>query len=625
MRFRDLPIKRKVMGVILLTSFCVLALTSAALLSYEVYSYKQTTTRSLSTLGDVIAANSAAALIYDDQKVAQELLSALSAEPEIVAAALYDKSGQVYATYPQGRELRSFPTRPGADGLAFKPRSLALFQPVMQGQGRVGTLYMEQDLEEMYRRLRAYSLVLLGVLLGSGAVALLLSNFFQHRISEPLLALAETAKTVSEQKDYSVRASKPGQDEIGFLTDAFNSMLAQIQQSHAEVERARDAAEKASRAKDDFLAALSHELRTPLNPVLLLASDAAVNATLPADVRSDFETIRKNVELEARLIDDLLDLTRITRGKLVLDLHRVNVLVVLRDAIATVAAELEQKRIALVTTFSADAHEVMGDPVRLQQIFWNVLRNAVKFTPPNGRIVVEARVTGSPERVVVKITDTGIGMTADEIERVFDAFAQGDHANVTGSHRFGGIGMGLAISRMLVESQKGTIRAASQGRNQGSEFTIELPKALEHEGRTDASSPEAAPAVAACSNGAGSSGPRKRILLVEDHDPTRIALTHLLALRDYDVTPAGTVTEARAVGMNQVFDLLISDIGLPDGSGYDLIAELHERRGLRGVALTGYGMEQDIARSREAGFIAHLTKPVSMPSLDKVLAQALKG
>lgn len=340
-----------------------------------------------------------------------------------------------------------------------------------------------------------------------------------------------------------------------------------------ELERARDEALAASRAKDDFLAALSHELRTPLNPVLLLASEAAEDATLPPGVRADFATIRKNVELEARLIDDLLDLTRITRGKLLLEMQPQDVHVILRDALATVQADLDRKRIVPRLNFAAGNSQVLGDAVRLQQIFWNVLKNAVKFTPDGGTISVDTRVGTDTGDLTVEIMDTGIGMLPSELERIFDAFSQGDHAGGGGSHRFGGVGLGLAISRMLAELHHGSIRASSGGRGCGAKFTIELPLIhMDSRSPLPSSSGGSATPLITVSEPELTTTLRGRILLIEDHAPTRLTLQQLLLRRNYEVVAAGSVAEARELMTREIVDFVISDIGLPDGNAYDLMA-----------------------------------------------------
>jgi len=381
-------------------------------------------------------------------------------------------------------------------------------------------------------------------------------------------------------------------------------------------------AKAASRAKDDFLAALSHELRTPLNPVLLLATEAANDEKLPAAVRADFETIAKNVTLEARLIDDLLDLTRITHGKLALEMQPFDVHASLREVLAMACEEIDQKKIVLSLKLGARDCTLCGDDVRLKQVLWNVIKNAVKFTPEGGRITVETATMADTDELEIRVTDSGIGMTPAELERVFEAFCQGDHTMQNGSHRFGGVGLGLAISRMLVKLHAGSISAHSGGRNRGTTISIVLPlfQGVELE-QTPAQAN--GNAVAIFNAHTPEMGDRqRRILLVEDHSSTVDALTQLLVRRKYEVVVAKCLAEARDLSSREKFDLLISDIGLPDGNGYELMTEMRGRTGLVGIALTGYGMEEDVDRSRRAGFFTQLTKPVSVQALDNALAAA---
>lgn len=389
-----------------------------------------------------------------------------------------------------------------------------------------------------------------------------------------------------------------------------------------EISAAKETAEAASRAKDDFLASLSHELRTPLNPVLMLASEMEQRDALAPALREDFALIHKYVALEARLIDDLLDVTRITRGKLQLDLQRVNAHAVLNQALAVVHADVVQKKIALSLELNATNSWVKADPVRLQQVFWNVLCNAVKFTPHGGRITVRSH--NSPEqRICVEITDTGIGMRPEELARMFTAFSQGEHAIQPGSqYRFGGLGLGLTICRQLVTMHGGQIHARSDGRGKGSVFTIELPLAP-----AEAVSSEEVPA--GVSPQAAASTPKHlHILLVEDHEPTRTTLSRLLRRRGHDVMCADSLAAGRKLVTNLAtpqgeagFDLLISDLGLPDGNGCELMAELRNRykATIKGVALSGFGMEDDIQRSLASGFSTHLTKPVDIQSLENAI------
>jgi signal transduction histidine kinase/CheY-like chemotaxis protein len=389
-----------------------------------------------------------------------------------------------------------------------------------------------------------------------------------------------------------------------------NAMLRKEVEKRSEAENRLRAALV---AKDDFIAALSHELRTPLNPVLLIASEGSNNPALSEEVRRDFDLIAKNIRLEARLIDDLLDITRITHGKMSLDVQIVHIDQIISEAIANVREELDGKAIRLEVNKEASSHMVVGDAARLQQIFWNVLKNAVKFTPREGQIRIASAIAA--KQLVVTIADNGIGMTTEELERVFSPFEQGDHAT-DGSGQFSGLGLGLSIAHMLIQRHSGTIEASSEGRDKGATFTITLPlaeKALMHADVVVASP------VASVSEAPAAE--RSRILLVEDDNSSRTALARLLKRRNYEVVSTASVAEALAAAAQQSFEFVISDIGLPEQDGCVLMKELRQRYGLKGIALTGYGTQADIASSEAAGFIAHLTKPVSISTLESAIAE----
>jgi two-component system CheB/CheR fusion protein len=391
----------------------------------------------------------------------------------------------------------------------------------------------------------------------------------------------------------------------------------------SELRQAKEAAEEANEAKDRFLATLSHELRTPLTPVLAVASMLERDGRLPGDARGALTMLRRNVELEARLIDDLLDLTRIAHGKLELDRRSADVRQILEHALETVAAELMTKRLRLVTDLDAGEHSLWGDAPRLTQVFWNLLHNAIKFTPAGGTIAVRSRVvSGAPGELTVEISDSGIGIEPQVLPRIFNAFEQAD-PRIT--RQFGGLGLGLAVSRAIVELHGGTLTAASSGIGHGATFTIRLP-VTEPESRVEA----AIPGIAERSAAPGPSASPLHLLLVEDHADTAAAMADLLRGLGYQVTVAMTVAEALAASEcaqsgAERLDLVVSDLGLPDGTGFDVMRELAGRHGLRGIALSGYGMEEDLRKSREAGFERHLTKPVNPQSLDAAIRQVMGG
>ncbi len=373
---------------------------------------------------------------------------------------------------------------------------------------------------------------------------------------------------------------------------------------------ARAQAEAANQTKDRFMATLSHELRTPLTPVLAVLSRLEAPAEpVPPAVREGLAMIRRNVELEARLIDDLLDLTRISQGKLELRRGPTDLRQVLAHALEASAKPGAAGPQVVTELADGDLH-VWADAPRLTQVFWNLLSNARKFTPDEGIIRVRAWRDGG--ELAVEVADNGPGIEPELLPRIFDAFQQGQRAI---TRRFGGLGLGLAISERIVELHGGRITAASEGRGRGATFTVRLPAGAVPARFYPEEKPRTAPA------------PERplHILLVEDHADTAEAMAALLRVTGREVTVAGSVSEGLSAVRNRRqgsgIDLVLSDIGLPDGSGLELMAELSRRYGLPGIALTGYGMDEDVARSHEAGFVCHLTKPVSLEQLETAIRE----
>ncbi|HSH39311.1 MAG TPA: ATP-binding protein, partial [Chthoniobacterales bacterium] len=388
-----------------------------------------------------------------------------------------------------------------------------------------------------------------------------------------------------------------------------------------ELKTAQGAAERANRAKDDFLAALSHELRTPLTPVLMTAAALREDARLPGDVREQLRMMERNISLEARLIDDLLDLTRIARGQLQLRSEQCDAHSLISLAVAIVRDDAHAKGISLQRDFRAQHSGLTVDPARFQQLVWNLLRNAVKFTPRGGSIAI--RTADDEDRLRVEVADSGVGIDADELEKIFLPFEQGG-----GEHRFGGLGLGLAIARAIADLHGGTIFARSAGRNRGASFIVEFPGATEPpQGMSDTDAHSTEWLTHGSELGEHPMRPpgSLRLLVVEDHESTLQVLSRLLTRAGHSVVTAGTLGDALAAAKEGEFDLVISDLGLPDGTGNELMEILRARHQLRGIALSGYGMEEDIARSRQAGFSTHLTKPVDFPQLQRALREVMDG
>jgi len=375
-----------------------------------------------------------------------------------------------------------------------------------------------------------------------------------------------------------------------------------------EFEAETIAAQKAGKAKDDFLAALSHELRTPLTPALAAATYLQENAEkLPPEFVEDIEIIKRNVQLQARLIDDLLDLTRIDRGKLHLELEDCNAHTIIQNALETAHSAIAAKQLLVSTQLEAKEYHILADCIRLQQVFWNLINNAVKFTSQGGQVTIRT-FNDKAGRFHFEIADTGIGIEPQRLTSLFQPFEQADPSV---SRQFGGLGLGLAISKRLVDLHHGKIEAESRGRSFGATFKVRLD-----------SMPNGS-AVIALNHRLGSKTSKPlRILLVEDHQDTRRTLSRLLTHFGHNVVTADNVERAIDIMGSDKIDAVLCDIGLPDGSGYEVAAQARAKGNIKAIALTGFGTEQDLQRSKEAGFDFHLVKPINFQELQTVLDQS---
>ncbi len=411
--------------------------------------------------------------------------------------------------------------------------------------------------------------------------------------------------------DYITKPVNPTilRSKIGVFIELFKKTRA-LQEANAELlrqandralriqaEAAQAEAEAANRAKDHFLAMLSHELRTPLSPVLHTVTLLQEEEDCSPSMRESLATIRRNVQLEARLIDDLLDLAKIRNGKLQLHTEPVDVHDLLRRALEICQPEISANDLQVTQDFHASEFHLDADPARIQQIFWNLITNAIKYTPRGGRLTL---ATCNTEGMLqFEINDSGIGIEAGKIKEIFNAFTQ---VHDTHSH---GLGLGLAICRALTELHGGSIEARSAGITHGATFTVKLPITSQPAAKSDADAPAQLPEAQV----------PLRLLLVEDHADTINSFGRLLVRRGYELRTAMNVADAIGVAEGYEFDVLISDIGLPDGTGLDLMRRLTTAAGNRvihGIALSGYGMQEDIDRSRAAGFTSHFIKPVDI-------------
>jgi PAS domain S-box-containing protein len=379
-------------------------------------------------------------------------------------------------------------------------------------------------------------------------------------------------------------------------------------QTDRELRQAKEEAETANKAKDQFLAMLSHELRTPLTPVLATLNLWEASEEVPASLHPDVQMLRRSIELEARIIDDLLDLTRIARGMLSFSPENTDVHALIDFLVGLSRSEFQEKKLKVSLRLEAREHHIHTDVARLQQVLWNILRNAIKFTENGGAVTI---ATSNDDRgnIDIVVKDTGIGMSAETLSRLFLPFEQADRSR---SGRYGGLGLGMAISNALVDLLEGKLIAESEGLGRGSTFTVTFPTA---EVPAPAGEPER---VRAPVRG------KVKLLLVEDHADTARALVRLLESRGYQVASVGTVASALQAVDHEEFELVLCDLGLPDGSGLDFIEKLRQKRDTPAVALTGFGMQQDVERAQQAGFDAHLTKPVNIQKLEATIWKLLQ-
>ena len=620
----DLSVPRKLMLTTVLASAVALVLATAAFMAYDWISFEQGLVRRLSGQAEIVGYNSATALLFDDPESATKTLSALEADRPVVAAALYGGDGRRFVAYE--REVGAtiapavLPPELQRAGHVFQRSRLVVSRPIVLKGERVGTLLIVSDLSERLTRMRRYAAIAAGVFIASLLGGALVGRAMQRSISRPILELAEAARAVSERNDLSVRAPGAGRDEIGALITTFNQMLKDLDGRREELRLAHAQAEQASRLKDEFLATLSHELRTPLNAIVgwthLLRAGLDGNGTARA-----LDTIARNAMAQTQLIADILDMQRIAAGKLRLNLRPLTPAETIEAALDTVRPAARAKDIDLQAVLDPTAAPILADADRLQQVVWNLLANAVKFTPRGGRVrITLMRVD---VHVEIAVEDTGPGIEPAFIPHVFDRFRQADSSS---TRRHGGLGLGLAIVRELTELHGGTVVAANRYLGVGAVFTVSLPRIT-----ADAAAPsmngDERRAVAVDDVVHLCDGPHLhgiRVLVVDDEPDARELAAAVLGRHGADVAVASTAGE----GLDKLRALhphvVLSDIEMPDEDGYAFIRRVRALSPSDGGltpagALTAYASTAERLRALAAGFHMHVPKPVQPAELVQVV------
>jgi signal transduction histidine kinase/ActR/RegA family two-component response regulator len=418
-----------------------------------------------------------------------------------------------------------------------------------------------------------------------------------------------TSRAVQRQADARARAEAAERD-----------MHARLMATLESERNARGIAERSNRMKDEFLATLSHELRTPLNAILGWVQLLVHEDVSGRDARRGLEAIERNSRLQLQLIEDLLDMSRIELGRVRLEVQPVDLAAAIDAAVAAAAPAAAAKQIALERRIDAAVRAVQGDPARLQQVLWNLVSNAIKFTPVGGRVTVSLRRAADSIEVAVK--DTGIGIDAELLGLVFDRFRQVDAST---TRRVGGLGLGLSIARQLTELHGGSLMAESAGRNRGTTFTVRLPAVTP----PAPSAVPAAPPPAILASGLPARAQAlasARILVVDDQPDACELLERILRDRSAEVITASSVTQAIDWLEQRDFDVVVSDISMPERDGYDLLHHVRARHGaLPVIAVTAFARREDAERLLAAGFDRHVPKPVAADRLVRVIAEVVTG
>ncbi len=635
--FRKLSIRRKLVTMILVTSGIAVTLSSVSHFVNDYQTARRIAADELDNTAAIVLQSAYGALSFDDQKVASEALHSLQAIPEVRTACLYDEDSRLFTRFRRDESAMDCPLTAPPDGRSVEEGRMIVSRSGYDNEGkRYGSVLIRADLSAVEQQLRTQVMILLAVLLIALGVATLLSAWLQSLVSEPIGALARAAAAVSSRGDYSIRAKRTTDDELGVLVDTFNRMLDRIQMRERELSQAneelrheieeRQRAEQeraellvrereANRLKDEFLATLSHELRTPLNAILGWTRLLRGHALPDASIEPALEKVERNAQMQARLVEDLLEVSRITTGKLRLETRDVDLVALTRAALDSVQPMAESRGVTVEHQFDVPAMPTAGDPDRLHQVIWNLLSNAVKFTPAGGTVSVVLRRLGEIDELVV--SDTGIGIEPSFLPNVFETFRQAD-ASATRAH--GGLGLGLSIVRHLIEAHGGTVTAESPGRGQGATFTVRLPVRTVR----PADAPQTSGGTFAV-EGLLRGWP---VVVVDDDPDTRELLHSALEAAGADVRSASSADEAAALCRAARADVVVSDIAMPHRDGYSLIKELKagpkEMCPLVSVALSAHAGPRDRERSIDAGFDEHVAKPVDPAVLVHAIHQHLR-
>jgi len=634
-------VRGKMMRIVVITTAIALLAAGAGMLLHDLSVYRDSWVSDLDTQSSILGTSTASALMTGDRTVANRNVNAVRWRATLLMAALYTADGKLFASFVRpGESAPPLQLQATVRSSRVSGGNVELTAPIIQDGQHLGTILLRAH-HDIGARALAYLGIFGLVTLMSMLVALLLSTSLQKVITEPLDSMADVARQVTTKRDYSLRARSTTDDEIGIVVEAFNSMLDEVQtraraleqsntalttevqirqtaeaalaRSNARLESTMAALREADRKKDEFLATLAHELRNPLAPVMHAVKLMELPSADEPQRQWGREVIARQVQRMALLLDDLLDVSRITRGRLELRKDYVDLLTLVSSAVETARPLIDAKNHSLTVNLPPEPLELEVDPLRLSQALSNLLTNAAKYTDAQGHITLTA--SQDEQGLLIRVTDNGIGIEPTVIQGLFEMFSQIDSAI---DRAEGGLGIGLALVRGLVALHGGTVQAASAGLGQGSEFTIRLPRQVIVEPQNAGAGVHEAVSVP--------SGLYCKIVVADDNRDAADSLKMLLELAGHQVFVAYNGQQALDLGARERPQAFVLDVGMPDLTGYEVARRVRQQAWGRSVlllAVTGWGQDDDKEQAKAAGFDFHFTKPVNPQEVEERVAAFL--